>query len=157
MELCLIRNRTFPANQTRSKSATFFLTRRLALVAPPRFSHWPVSDPPAALGDSAFIYSDNVKMVFPQSQSSRLLSFLSCAWAGEWDLQINPIKCSCLTVGSLPHLSPWQTPTTKFPRSPPFKTWGSPSTRIQQGVCCSWSEDPSVNYQRQCSPHSTAP
>ncbi len=21
--------------------------------------------------------------------------------------------------------------------------------RIQQGVCCSWSEDPSVNYQRQ--------
>ncbi len=47
-------------------------------------------------------------MVYPRSQSSRLLSSLSFAWAwaGKWDLPINPNKCACLTVGNLPPLSP---------------------------------------------------
>ncbi len=73
---------------------------------------------PAALDDSAFLFADDVKMVFKRSQSSRLLSSLSSAWtwAGEGDLPINPNKCSCLTVGNLP---PRQT----------SKTWGFPSTQ----------------------------
>ncbi len=45
-------------------------------------------------------------MVFPRSQSSRLLSSLSSTWAGKSDLPINPNKCACLTVGNLPPLSP---------------------------------------------------
>ncbi len=62
----------------------------------------------AALSDSAFLFADDVKMVFPRSQSNRLLSSLSSAWAwaGEWDLPINPKKCSCPTVGNLTPLSP---------------------------------------------------
>ncbi len=49
-----------------------------------------------------------MKIVFPRSQSSRLLSSLSSAWAwaGKWDLPTNPNKCACPTVGNLPPLSP---------------------------------------------------
>ncbi len=63
---------------------------------------------PAALSDSAFLFADDVKMVYLRSQSSRLLSSLSSAWAWaeKWDLPINPNKYSCLTVGNLPPLSP---------------------------------------------------
>ncbi len=48
-------------------------------------------------------------MVFPRSQSSHLPFSLSSAWAwaGKWDLPINPNKCACLTVGNLPPLSPF--------------------------------------------------
>ncbi len=47
-------------------------------------------------------------MVFTRSQSSRLLSSLSSAWAwaGKRDLPINPNKRSCLAVGNPPPLSP---------------------------------------------------
>ncbi len=47
-------------------------------------------------------------MVFQRSQSSHLLSSLSSAWAwaGKWDVPINPNKCACLTVGKIPPLSP---------------------------------------------------
>ncbi len=67
-----------------------------------------INDLPVALGDSAFLFADDVKMVYPRSQSSRLLSSLSSAWAWaeKWDLPINPKKCACLTVGKLPPLSP---------------------------------------------------
>ncbi len=67
-----------------------------------------INDLPAALGDSAFLFADDVKMVYTQSQYSRLLSPLSStwAWAEKWDLPINPNKCACLTVGNLPPLSP---------------------------------------------------
>ncbi len=120
-------------------------------------------------GVSAF--ADDVKMVFPRSHSSRFLSSRSSAWAwaGEYDLPINPKKCSCLTVGDLPPLSQPQTATTKCSRSPTLETCWFSSTRpsprpptaerlrIQQSVCCSWSEDPSVNYQRQRLPRSTMP
>ncbi len=34
-----------------------------------------------ALGDSAVLFADDVKMVFPRSQSRRLLSSLSTTWA----------------------------------------------------------------------------
>ncbi len=70
-----------------------------------------INDLPAALGDSAFLFADDVKIVYPRSQSSRLLSSLSpaWAWAEEWDLPINPNKCAYLTVGNLPPLSPRQT------------------------------------------------
>ncbi len=49
-----------------------------------------IIDLPATLGDSAFLFADDVKMVFPRSQSSCLL----------WELPINPNNCSCLTVGN---------------------------------------------------------
>ncbi len=67
-----------------------------------------INDLPAALGDSAFLFADDVKMVFPRSQSSRLLSSLSSTWAsaGKLDLPANPNKCACLTVGNRPSLSP---------------------------------------------------
>ncbi len=47
-------------------------------------------------------------MVYPRSQSSRLLSSLSSAlaWAEKWDLPINPNQCACLTAENLPPLSP---------------------------------------------------
>ncbi len=66
-----------------------------------------MNDLPAAIGDSALIFADDVKMVYPRSQSSRLLSSLSSAWAwaDKWDLPINPNKCAGLTVGNLPPLS----------------------------------------------------
>ncbi len=35
-----------------------------------------INDLPTALGDSAFLFADDVKMVFPRSQSSHLLSSL---------------------------------------------------------------------------------
>ncbi len=38
-----------------------------------------INDLPAALGDSAFLFADDVKMVDPRSQSSRLLSSRSSA------------------------------------------------------------------------------
>ncbi len=62
----------------------------------------------ATLGDYASLFADDVKMVFPRSQSSRLLSSLSSAWtwAEEWDLPISHNKCSCLAVGNLPTLAP---------------------------------------------------
>ncbi len=65
-----------------------------------------INDHPAALGDSAFLFADDVKMVYPRSQSSRHLSLLSStwAWAEKWDLPINPNKCACLTVGNIPQL-----------------------------------------------------
>ncbi len=40
-----------------------------------------INDLPAALVDSAFLFADDVKMVFPRSQSIRLLSSLSSTWA----------------------------------------------------------------------------
>ncbi len=51
-----------------------------------------INDLSAALGDSAFRFADDLKMVFQRSQSSRLLSSFSSAWAwaGKWDLPINP-------------------------------------------------------------------
>ncbi len=72
-------------------------------------------------------FADDVKMVYPRSQSSRLLSSLSSAWAwaGKWDLPINPNKCACLTVGNLPPLSPPFSAAdtdTEFPRSPTSDT-----------------------------------
>ncbi len=39
-----------------------------------------INDLPAALGDSAFLFADDVKM-YPRSQPSRLLSSFSSAWA----------------------------------------------------------------------------
>ncbi len=67
-----------------------------------------INDLPTALGDSAFLFADDVKMVFPRSQSSNLLSSLSSAWTwtGKWHLPTNPNKCSCFTVGNPPPLSP---------------------------------------------------
>ncbi len=67
-----------------------------------------VNDLPAALGDSALLFADDVKMVFPRSQLSHLLSSLSSAWAWaeKWDLPINPNKCACLIVGNFLPLSP---------------------------------------------------
>ncbi len=43
------------------------------------------NDLPAALGDFAFLFADDVIMVFPQSQSSHLLSSRSSAWAWAWE------------------------------------------------------------------------
>ncbi len=40
-----------------------------------------INDLHAALSDFAFLFADNVKMVYPGSHSSRLLSSLSSAWA----------------------------------------------------------------------------
>ncbi len=67
-----------------------------------------VNDLPVAPGDSPFLFVDDVKMVYPRSQSSRLLTSRSSAWAreGKLDLPINPNKFACLTVGNLPPLSP---------------------------------------------------
>ncbi len=67
-----------------------------------------INDLSAALDDATFLFADDVKMVFPRPQSSQLLSSLSStwAWAGKWDIPTNPNKCSCLTVGNLPLLSP---------------------------------------------------
>ncbi len=67
-----------------------------------------INDLPAALGDFAFLLADDLKMVYPRSQSSRLLSLFSSpwAWAEKWDLPINPNICACLTFGNLPQLSP---------------------------------------------------
>ncbi len=52
---------------------------------------------PTILGDPASRFADDVKMAFLRSQSSRLLSSLSSAWAwvGKWGLPINPNMCSC--------------------------------------------------------------
>ncbi len=123
------------------------------------------NDLPAALGDSAFLFADDVKMVFPRTQSSRLLLslFSAWAWAGEWNLPINPTKFSCLTVKNLPHflrLFPRHTPSIKFPWSPRPETWGFSLTRlsprqctterlrIQQCYVFSMSVDPSANYPK---------
>ncbi len=59
---------------------------------------------PAALGDSAFLFADDVKVVLPRTQSIHLFSSLSStwAWAGKWDLPIYPNKCACLTVDNEP-------------------------------------------------------
>ncbi len=66
-------------------------------------------------------------------------------------------------------LSPRQTPTNKFSRSPMSETWGltltrlSPSQciverlRIQQGNCFSWSDAPSANYPKQRLSRCTVP
>ncbi len=72
------------------------------------YPHVPINDLPAALGDSVFLFAEDVKMVFPRSQSTHLLFSLSSAWAwaGKWDLPINPNKCACHTVGNLPPLCP---------------------------------------------------
>ncbi len=66
------------------------------------------NDLPATLSDSAFLFAGDAKMVFPRSQSSNLLSSFSSAWTwvGKLDLPTNPNKCSCLTFGNLPSLSP---------------------------------------------------
>ncbi len=40
-----------------------------------------INDLPAALDDSAFLFADDVKMAYPLSQSSRLLTSFSSAWA----------------------------------------------------------------------------
>ncbi len=120
------------------------------------------------------LFADDVKMVFLRSQSSHLLSSFSSAWAwaGKWDLPINPNKCSCLTVGSLPPLSPYfcaADTDRRIPQVTHVRHLGVPSARpstrqptaerlrIQQGVCCSWSEGPSVNYPKQRLPRSTVP
>ncbi len=53
----------------------------------------------AALGDSTFLFADDVKIVFH--------TFFRLGLVGKkWDLPINPNKCVCLTVGNLPLLSP---------------------------------------------------
>ncbi len=86
-------------------------------------------------------------MVFPRSQSSHLLSSLSSdwAWAGKWDLPINPNKCSCLTVGNLPPLfPPFSAADTvdRIPRSPTYRE--AANTAMQ-------------NYPKQRLPRSTVP
>ncbi len=65
-------------------------------------------------------------MVLSRSQSSRLLSSLSSAWAGEWDLLINHHKCSCLIVGNLPPLSPSFSATDANHRIPDARVLGVP-------------------------------
>ncbi len=40
-----------------------------------------LNDLPVTLGESDFLFADNVKMVFPRPQSSRLLLCLPLAWA----------------------------------------------------------------------------
>ncbi len=50
--------------------------------------------------------SNDVKMLFTQSQSSHLLSSRTSTWAGKLVQPINPSKCACRTVGNLPPLSP---------------------------------------------------
>ncbi len=56
----------------------------------------------------AILFADDVKMVYPRSQSSHLLTSLSSAWAWaeKWHLPINPNKCACLTIRNLPPISP---------------------------------------------------
>ncbi len=63
--------------------------------------------PPLSVSLLSF-FADDVKMLYPRSHSSRLLSSLSSAWAWaeKWDLPINPNKFSCPTVGNFPLLSP---------------------------------------------------
>ncbi len=117
-----------------------------------------INGPPAALDDSAFLFADDLKMVFPRTQPCSLLLYLSSAWAwtGEWDLAINPKKCSCLTVGNLPPLSlsfsavdaNHQTPEVTLTRLSPRKCTAE-SLRIQQCDGFSRSEDPSANYPKQ--------
>ncbi len=92
-------------------------------------------------------------------------SFFRLGLGGKWDLTLNTNECSCPTVENLPPLSPsFSAADTDHRRSPMSEACGFPSTRpsprqptaerlwIQQGDCCSWSKDPSVNYlwQRFC-------
>ncbi len=80
-----------------------------------------INDLPVAPGDSAFIFADDVKMLYPRSQSSRLLSSLSSAWT----YQSTPTNVHASPSGTSLHFlrrSPQQTPTTKFPRSPTSET-----------------------------------
>ncbi len=115
-----------------------------------------INDLPATLGDSALLFADDVKILFPRSQSSRLLSslFSAWAWAAKWNLPINPNKCACLTVGNLSPLSPsFSSADTdhRIPQVTDVRDLGVPlgttftalahciELQIQQGVCCSWS------------------
>ncbi len=88
---------------------------------------------PAPLSDSAFLFVDDVKMVFPLSQSSQRLSSFSSAWtwAGKWDLSVNPNKTALLGT-SHPFLRIFlrQTPIIKSPRLPTSETWRLPLTQL---------------------------
>ncbi len=66
-------------DEAASRSNTF----QCSVTSTPRFLLY-LNDMPAALGDSAFLLPDDMKLVLPGSQSSRLLSSLSTAWT--WDL-----------------------------------------------------------------------
>ncbi len=79
----------------------------------------------AALGDTAFLFADGVKIAFPRSQSSRLLSSLSSALAlaEDLDVPISPYPCSRLTVGNL-----------LLPLSPSFSTTNA-NHQILQVTC----------------------
>ncbi len=86
-----------------------------------------INDLSAAIGDSAFLFADDVKMVYPRSQSSRLLSSLSSAWAWteKGTYQSTPTNVHASPSGTSLHFlrrSPQQTPTTEFPRSPTSET-----------------------------------
>ncbi len=61
----------------------------------------------ATLGDSAFLFEDFVKMVFPRSESCHLLSSLSPSWIWhiQWDLPISHTRCPCLNVWCLRPIS----------------------------------------------------
>ncbi len=90
-----------------------------------------INDVPAALRDSAFLFADDVKIVFPRSQSSRLLSSLSsaCPGRGNGNYQSTLTNVHASLFGTslrFLHRSPRQTPTTTFLRSPTSETWGSP-------------------------------
>ncbi len=56
----------------------------------------------------------------------------------EWDLSINPSKCSCLAVGSLPPLPSFflrQTPIIRSPWWTASETLGFPLTRLSTRKC----------------------
>ncbi len=158
-----MQNLTFPIDHTKSKSTVFFLRRLPVLVASPKVQSlvhyfFCYNNLAVTLGDSAFIFADDVKIVF-----FIFSLFAAWTWAG---------GLSCLTVGNLPPLSPSffvrQMPIIKSVPSPTSETWGFPLTRfsprqctaerlrIQQGNCCSWSSDRSLGYLYQPLPHRTA-
>ncbi len=55
-----------------------------SVIAPLLFLLY-INDLPAALGDCAFLFADDVIIVFPRSQSSHLLYSLSSAWVWAWE------------------------------------------------------------------------
>ncbi len=122
-----------------------------------------INDLPAALGDYAFLFVDD--FLPPSSSLSS-----TWAWAGKWDLQSTPTNVHASTSGTSLHFPVFLRGRQRPPNSPGHqrpRPWGSPRPsphqptaerlRIQQGVCCSSSEDPSVNYTKQRLPRSTAP
>ncbi len=110
-----------------------------------------INDLSTALGDPAFLFADEMKMVFPRSQSSHIISYLSPAWAWavELDLSIKP-NCWEPPTPFLRHF-PRQTLIIKCPPSLTSEVWGFLLKRhsprqcaavrlpIQPDGCYSWS------------------